>query len=63
MSQGKTSTRRPRFVTEDALAEAWARTFGAADDPTDADMADAEAEFAAEIADLEALRPPDSATP
>lgn len=56
-SQGKGSNRRPRLVTEEALAEAWARTFGAADEPSDADVADAESEFAEEIAQLERLRP------
>jgi len=55
-AQGKGSNRRPRVVTEEALAEAWARTF-AAEEPSDAEVADAEQEFAEEIAHLERLRP------
>lgn len=55
-SQGKGSARRPRAISEDALAEAWARTFGGGDEPTDAQIAEAEAEFAEEIAQMEGVR-------
>lgn len=57
-TQGKGSARRPTHLSEEAIAAAWDRTFsGQGEEPSDAEVADAEAEFAQEIAHLERLRP------
>ncbi len=54
-AQGKGSVRRPKVITEAEEAARWAATFGGQDaDPTPEQLAEAEAEFAADIAAIEA---------